>query len=368
MKVPIFKLDFEDSFVEAYQKGVKDIFSSDSISEGNYVNKFETAFSKLVNSKHSIAVTSGTSALETALRAVDVSGKKVIVPSNTFFATTVAITNSLGLIEFVDIESETLSICPDDLHSKINKNTGAVVLVHIGGIISKEIDKIISICNEYNVPLIEDAAHAHGSFVGDKYAGTIGAIGCFSFFPTKVMTTGEGGMITTNDDVLSDLCMSLKNFGRDNKNINNCINLSGSNYKINEFTGLMGYLETLRVKDRVAKRNTLIQRYKANLRDTNYELVEQKEGYCSYYKCILKIPSGREKLRVFCKDKGVSLTGEVYNLPVHKQPIYRKDHGDLFLETTEHFCQNHICPPLYPELSLEEIDYVCDVLKEAEKI
>ncbi len=223
MKVSIFDLKFEDDFIESFKVGCEKILRSDSIGEGRYVNEFENKFANLTNAKHAIAVTSGTAALEIALNTIGVDGKNVIMPSNTFFATSVAVTNAGGHITLVDSEIENFSICPIHLRTKITKNTGAVIIVHIGGIISKNIREIKEICDQYSVPLIEDAAHAHCSNYDGLHAGTIGDIGCFSFFPTKVMTTGEGGMITTNSDSIADKVRSLKNFGRALDNSGICV-------------------------------------------------------------------------------------------------------------------------------------------------
>ena len=141
-------------------------------------------------------------------------------------------TNAGGIIELVDMEPESFSLCPKDLELKLNDKIGAVIIVHVGGIISHEISKIVDMCKKYNVPLIEDAAHAHLSRVDGYVAGTIGDIGCFSFFPTKVMTTGEGGFISTNNEKYYEKIKSLKNFGRDNKDIGIIINPEGNNFKI----------------------------------------------------------------------------------------------------------------------------------------
>ena len=367
MKVNIFDLKFEEEFIEKFKQGCEDILRSDSLGEGTQVRKFEQKFADLVNAKHAIAVTSGTAALEIALKAVDVKGKDVILPSNTFFATSIAVTNSGGNIVLADSELESFSICPESLREKITKETAAVIIVHIGGIISKNIRQIKQICDEYNVPLIEDAAHAHCSNYDGLFAGTIGDIGCFSFFPTKVMTTGEGGMITTNDDHLSNKLKSIKNFGRKLSDIGVCINPNGQNSKISEFTGLLGSLECDRVLGRIKKRNDLLERYVKNLKDTNYKILTQASGLCSYYKCILVTSLDTKKLKAYCKKNGVSMTGEVYSKPVHHQPLY-SSLKDEKLPTTDEIARTHLCPPLYPELNLSDIDFVCDVLIEAEKL
>ena len=367
MKIPIYKLEFEKDFITKFKEGCEDILLSDGLSEDKWVRSFEKKFAKLVNCKHAIATTSGTSALELALKSVGVKGKEVIIPSNTFFATSIAVSNSGGTISLVDIEEDNFSICPNALQKKISEKTAAVILVHIGGIISKNIEKIHQICDDNNVVLVEDAAHAHCSKRNGAYAGTIGDIGCFSFFPTKVMTTGEGGMITTNNNKIYEKIKSLKNFGRDLKDGGICVLGSGQNAKINEFTGLLGFLECSRVISRIEKRNLLMRRYSRNLEGTHYNIVRQDEGYCSYYKCIIKTKINRVSLREYCKKRGVSLTGEVYAIPVHCQPLYKDVFKNESFPVTEKVCKHHICPPLYPELELCEIDYICDVLISAEK-
>ncbi len=365
-KIPIFKLKFPLIYRLKFLKKANEILTSGRpIGESKYVKEFESKFSRLNNSKYAIACSNGTTALDLALRAVNVLNKEVILPSNTFFATSIAVTNAGGQIKLVDIEKDNLSIDPSDLRKKINKKTGAVIIVHIGGIISKHIEEIVSICKENNIPLIEDAAHAHFSNYKGITAGNWGDIGCFSFFPTKVMTTGEGGIVVTNNSILADKVQSLKNFGRDNQNPSMCINPFGNNYKINEFTGLMGSLECDRVISRINKRNELVQRYVNNLKNSSYTPVLQEEGYCSYYKMILKTNLNREWLKEYCKKYNIILTGEVYSIPIHHQPLY-SSYKKNKLPITNDICLNHICPPLYPELSKKEIDYICKILLKAE--
>jgi dTDP-4-amino-4,6-dideoxygalactose transaminase len=181
------------------------------------------------------------------------------------------------------------------------------------------------------------------------------------------MTTGEGVMITTNDDKIAELVRSLKNFGRDNSNHNICVNPEGNNFKVTEFTGLLGSLECERVAKRIQKRNLLTDVYINRLKGSSYTPVVQKSGLSSQYKMILRITSDREFLREFCKKNGITLTGEVYQIPVHQQPLYKEQFKKLSFPVTDIICRMHICPPLYPELSVEEINYICDVLLQAEK-
>ena len=190
--IPIFKLNFSLGFKLKFLRGAWDILSSDRpLGESKYVKEFETKFSQLVGSDYAVACSNGTTAIELALKSINVKGKKVVCPSNTFFATTVAIENAGGEVILADCEKETFSLSYTHLKKLISENeVGAVVIVHIGGIISKDISEIVSLCKKNDIPLIEDAAHAQGSQIENFTAGTIGDVACFSFFPTKVMTTG----------------------------------------------------------------------------------------------------------------------------------------------------------------------------------
>lgn len=366
-KIPIFRLKFGLKSKLKFIRGAWDILSSDRpLGESKYVKEFEDKFGNLIGSKYTIACSNGTTAIEMALKAIDVKGKKVLMPSNTFFATSVAVTNAGGIVELVDMESTSFSLCPKDLESKLTSDVGAVIIVHIGGIISHEISKIVDLCKQMNVPLIEDAAHAHLSFKGHYVAGTIGDIGCFSFFPTKVMTTGEGGIVSTNNKTYYEKMKSIKNFGRDINDAGIIVNPEGNNFKINEFTGLLGSVECDRVISRIEKRTKLIERYHKNLRGTKFKIVRQKgRGRCSYYKAIVITPIDSSWLKTYCKENNISLTGEVYKIPVHHQPLYKEQFSYVNLPNTDYYYYHHICPPLYPELSFKEVDYICDVLKRA---
>ncbi len=365
--IPIFRLKFDFFSKLKFLKGSWDILSSDRpLGESKYTKEFEDRFAEMSKSKFALACSNGTTAIELALKSLDVKGKKVLIPSNTFFATSVAVTNAGASIELLDMEPKSFSIDYKDLERKLNPEIGAVIIVHIGGIISHDIKKIVSICKKHKVPLIEDAAHAHFSSNGKYHAGTIGDIGTFSFFPTKVMTTGEGGMITTNNKKYYEKMKSLKNFGRDINDGGIIINPEGNNFKINEFTSLLGCIELDRVLYRIQKRTTLLERYKQKLKNTKYQVIGQDgEGICANYKAIVITPIEGDWLKQYCKERKITLTGEVYKIPVHHQPLYKKQFTSVNLPNTDYYCKHHICPPLYPELTLEEVDYICDVLKQA---
>ena len=365
--IPIFRLKFDFKSKIKFLKGAWDILSSDRpLGESKYTKEFEERFAKMSDAKYALACSNGTTAIELALKSIGVYGKKVLMPSNTFFATSVAVTNAGGIIELLDMESNSFSIDVDDLKSKITPDVGAVIIVHIGGIISHNINKIVELCKNNNVPLVEDAAHAHFSLKGTHRAGVIGDVGTFSFFPTKVMTTGEGGIITTNNKELYDKMKSLKNFGRHLSDGGIIINPNGNNFKINEFTSLLGCIELDRVTQRISERSYLLDRYKKNLEKTKYKVLSQKgRGVCANYKAIVITPMDGDWLKKYCKERNITLTGEVYRIPVHQQPLYKEQFSSVDLPNTDYYSKHHVCPPLYPELSIQEVDYICDVLKQA---
>ena len=370
MKIPIFKLQYEEHFINEYLSRSRELFESGFISEGLYARKWEKEFSDFQNVAHSLCVSSCTSGLEAILKTIDVRGKKVILPSNTYFATATAIESAGGIPVFVDCDFHHLGICIEHLEYLLTLDEyAAIIIVFVGGIIQENIEAIKILCEKNNVPLVEDAAHAHGSYLSEEIrAGSIGIAASFSFFPTKVMTTGEGGMITSSDEKFLKSTVLKKNFGADPDHEKTCVTDQGSNYRISEFTALLGVLETRRAKIRIQRRNDLALRYIQNLSHSDYEPIIQQSGRCSFYKLILKT----EKIRVHSasdielsmRNKSIAMTGRVYQKPVHRQPYFKHKYSllDEHLPKTSFISDNHICPPLYPELTETEVDYICENL------
>lgn len=361
--IKIFDLKFSQKDINFFAKNSRKIFKEGFFSNHTFVKKFEKEFKKKNRSKFALATSSGTSALEIILRSFKIKNKEVLVNSNTFIATGHSIRNSGGKIVPVDLEKNYFTMDPKDLEKKITKKTGAVVIVHIGGIISPNILKIKKICKKFKVPLVEDAAQAHGSRYKGIYAGNLGDAGAISFFTTKVMTTGEGGMIVTNNKKIYNDIYSLRQFGfTKNKLLHNKIS---GNYKLNEFSALLGIIELKRLESRIKKRNLIAKKYQENLANSNYKLLSSiKPYYCNHYKQIMISNIKRKKIEKILKDKNISLTGGVYYIPLHRQPIYKNELKKYKLPVTDFFCDNHFCPPCYPELNISEINYICKILQD----
>ena len=331
------------------------------ISNGKYVKEFETRFADSISVDNAVAVGSGTDALETALRTVGVQGKKVVISDNTMIADALAVERAGGEITLCDIENESFALDPENLDNILKKgDVGAVVLTHVGGSVSKYIEALVETCEWRNIPLIEDAAQAHGARYGNYRAGSIGALACFSFSATKVMTCAEGGMVTTNRVDYIDTLRSLRDFGSPPGNAH-LHTIVGGNFKMTEFQAALGLTELDRVRGRIRRRGELGKYYCRHLDDDKYTCVDM--GDSSYYKQIVLTEMNRDSLKHQCKLQGVGMTGEVYPIGIHKQPIYASSEE---YPITEWFTASHVCPPNYPELTDEEVKYVCEVMNGVE--
>src|SRR5262245_28603914 len=176
---------------------------------------FEHTFAQIVGARFAVAVQSGTSALEIVLRSLDVEGCEVVVPTNTFFATPAAVIHAGGRPRFADVDRATMGVTVDSIAAAIRPETTAVIVVHIGGTISPDMPEIVALCRDRDLFLVEDAAHAHASTLHGRMAGTFGTAATFSFYPTKVVTAGEGGMIVTDDERISQQARQYRDQGKE---------------------------------------------------------------------------------------------------------------------------------------------------------
>jgi perosamine synthetase len=364
-KIPIFDLKFDSEFRQQFYAGCEDIFNEGHLTNHTMVKKAEDEFKKRNHSPYALAVSSGTSALEIALKALDVKDKEVILPTNTFIATFLAIRSAGGIPVIADIEDEFFSLCPKKLKAKITAKTKAVIVVHVGGHIAPSINQVKQICLDNKLFLVEDAAHAHFAELDGVKAGNIGDIGCFSFHMTKVVTAGEGGLITTSNEGHFNKAYSLRQFGMDLANPLSHIQ-EGSNDKMGEFNALALRLDLERSALRISRRREIANRYQERLKDSAWKCqTDRDKSLGSYYKQIILPPEQLDRKSITDKllAKNIALTNGVYYQPLHEQPICKTYlHKDDQFGVSNLFSKRHICPPCYPELSLEDIDRICDEL------
>jgi dTDP-4-amino-4,6-dideoxygalactose transaminase len=373
MKIPILRLDYSEEEIKNIQEGILSVLKSGYLTMGKKVAEFEKAFADFTGAKYAIATNSGTSSLEIIMRAIGVAGKTVIVPSNTMMASPASIVHAGGRIIFADCERENLQLDPKDLKRKLRADTKAVMLVHIGGIISPAFNEIKEICDKNGLILIEDAAHAHGATIDGRQAGTLGLAGSFSFYPTKVLVTAEGGMITTDDEDIYRKAVSLRDHGRAPDDPNKHVEI-GYNWRFSELHAVLGIQQMKKAKAILAERRKIAKWYDKKLEGVKgiKKVVIPANIQSSYYKYIVFLDDSidRETIKKKLADKyTVSLTGEVYSHPCHSQPAFKKypatvanDPSDTFPQT-EYVAKKHICLPVYPGLTEAEIDYIVDSLR-----
>jgi dTDP-4-amino-4,6-dideoxygalactose transaminase len=219
---------------------------------GEFVKKFEEEFARYIGVKHAIAVNTGTAALHIAIAALDIGpGDEVIVPPFTFIATASSILHNNAIPIFADIDDKSYTLDPDSVNEKITDKTKAIIPVHLAGI-GADMNALIDVANDNEVYIIEDAAQSIGTKCYNKKVGAIGRLGCFSFYPSKNMTTGEGGMITTNDDALAEQCRLLRHHGEPEWYVYNRL---GYNYRMTEIQGAIGRVQLKRINSFIESRN-----------------------------------------------------------------------------------------------------------------
>jgi len=333
---------------------------------GKFGEKFEKEFASYHGKKYAISCNSGTSALEIICRGIDVKGFEVIIPTNTFIATANAVIGAGGVPVFADIGPD-MALDPEDVAKRITDKTRAIMNVHIGGYISPSMYDLIKICNTNNLLLIEDAAQAHGSMLDNKKAGTFGVAGGFSFFPTKVMTTGEGGMVITDDEDLYRKALALRQFGKTEKGIyQNYSEILGYNWRMTEVSALMGITQLCRLEQFIRRRTELANIYTKKLKEINgIKLMEISDRvHHNWFKYILFLKNqDRESLHKKLKNEcGIDLSGYVYEIPLHKQPVL-SEYTDGVFPVADDLCSRHICLPLFYSLTDKDVFNVVDSVK-----
>ena len=345
---------------------VDSALASGTLTIGPVTQQFEKAFAAAHGSEFAIGTNSGSSALEIILRSICAGGEQlgeVVVPANTFYATAAAVVHAGGRPRFADVDPATLSLSAGTVEAALTPAVRAVVHVHIGGAITPEIDKIRKLCDERGVTLIEDAAHAHGSRLAGKPAGSWSAAAAFSFYPTKVVASAEGGMILTHDEKLRDEALIYRDQGKASFLAGGHVRL-GSAWRMSELQAAVGLVHLAHLDEFTTVRRTVASRYDDALRDcAGITLLEPVRGSDSnYYKYIAILDHGidRQRFKSELRDRhAVALSGEVYATPLHLEPIF-SGLADGPLPVAEDVCARHICLPVHSDMSSAEVDQVVE--------
>ena len=364
MRVPPARVLFPAEDRAEILARIDEAMVSGQLTLGPIGRELEAAFAKRHSTQHAVAVSSGTSALEIILRALGVEGREVIVTANTFFATAAAAAHAGARVRFVDCDPQTMAFDLADVEAQIRPETAAVVAVHIGGLLSPDMPALARLCRERGIHLVEDAAHAHGCALGGRSAGTFGVAGAFSFYPTKVIAGGEGGMIVTDDEAIVEAAHTYRDQGKGSF-LANFHTLLGANWRMSEPHAAIVLSQLGRLDEFIAARQSIAKRYDAAVDDLGLRPLQiPADAHCNYYKYIAFLPDGvdRAALKQTMRERfDVGLSGEVYDTPLHLQPVFAP-FADRPLPGAEFIGERHICLPVYPSLSESDADYVVESL------
>jgi perosamine synthetase len=329
-------------------------------SKGKFIKQFEDNFSNFIGIKNSAAVSNGTVALHVALLALGI-GKddEVIVPTFTYIASVNSIHYIGAKPVFVDSDPITWQIDPEKIREKITKKTKAIMAVHIYGH-PCEMDSIKKIADENNLFIIEDCAEAIGTYYKDKHAGLFGDISTFSFFGNKAITTGEGGMVCTNNDSLHDLVIRLKGQGLA-KNQEYFHDIIGYNYRMTNICAAIGCAQLERIDEILLKKKSVAEYYIEGIKDLKIDY-HRKTGNVkhSYWMFTILVNSEKERteLRKYLGENGIETRPTFH--PVHTMPMYfEKSHYPV----AEDLGKRGINLPSYPDLRKEDIEYITDKIR-----
>lgn len=365
MNIPSMRPYLPKEDVDEIKEGFEEILRSGKLTLGPYTERFEREFARYTGVKHAIAANSGTCTLEMIYRSIGVREREVVTPTNTHIATSNAVIFAGGKPVLAEMDGETLCLDLSDALSKVNANTKAVVVVHIGGLIHPQIKELQEACSKLGIDLVEDAAHAHGATKNDQKAGSFSRAASFSFYPAKVITSVEGGMITTNDDLIAEEARSLRNHGNDKRGLQ--VRL-GYNWRMSELHSLLGLTQLRRIEEIIKLKNRVARLYD--------EYFEPAEGVCtiktptdsrnSYYKYPVKLNRGADvgSITQTLKAKFGIDTGSLYFPPCHLQPVYMEMFGYApgDFPVAEDVLARTITLPIYAGMSDSEVAYVAESL------
>jgi perosamine synthetase len=361
MKVPLAK----PWIGEEESRSAEEVVRSGWLIQGPRVARFEERFAERMGAKHAIAVNSGSSALLVAMGVLGIGrDDEVLCPDMSFVSTASAALFLGARARFADIEMTYYGMDPEQVERWITPRTKAIVPVHYAGH-SAEMGPILEIAERHGIPVLEDAAESHlARYRGGRFTGTLGRIAIFSFTPSKPMTTGEGGMIVTDDDDLADKCRLFRNFGDRGKFEWDVL---GFNFRMPEVMGAIGLAQLDRLDEAIRRRREIAARYTAGL-EARAELVlptERTPGDANYQLYTIRIPGRRDRVKDAMSRRGVGT--RLYYPAFHHQGVFRAcgpfDAADY--PNAVEYEKTALSLPIFPGLTLEEQDYVIASLHQA---
>jgi len=331
---------------------------------GESVLKFEEEFAKFIGTKYAVSVNSGTDALFFSLLACNIENKEVITTPMSFVATANTILYAKGIPVFADIEKGSPNINPGEISKNITNKTGCILPVHLHGHPAR-MKEILDLAKEKGLSVIEDDCQAHGAKISGKMVGGFGDVGTFSFYPAKNMTVGgDGGMITTNNEHIADLCRKLRNGGSALKYEHV---IFGYTSRMSSVHAAIGRIQLKKLLEWNEKRMELAEIYYKHLSHIEKIALPPKctaEIKPVYHMFVIRTDR-REELKEWLKKDGIE-TGIHYPIPIHLQPIYKKTFRTVenMYPNSENFARTCLSLPIYPDLSVDDVKFVCEKIQE----
>ncbi len=350
--IPIAKPLISDEEKEEVMK----VLGTGILAQGPKVKEFERAFADYIGVKYGVATSSGTTALHIALLCLNVKqGDEVITTPLTFYSTASTILMCGAKPVFVDVQPDTYNIDPNEVKKAITEKTKVILPVHLYGQ-PCDMDELLEIADEHHIPIIEDACQAHGAEYGGRKVGSLGKISVFSFYPTKNMTTVEGGMITTNDEALAEKARLLRDHGAPERYRHIAL---GYNYRMSDVYAAigLGQLKHLDEYNSIRIRNAGI--LTQTLQDEKWLVTPRvKEGRKHVFHLYVLLTSHANSLIHHLRKRGVGATAS-YPVPLYRQEVFRhypfKAHE---CKNAENIAPQQVCLPVHPAVSAEDAEYI----------
>ncbi|MBP9040415.1 MAG: DegT/DnrJ/EryC1/StrS aminotransferase family protein [Anaerolineaceae bacterium] len=374
-RIPLADIDVGEEEISA----VTGVLKSRWLTMGAVTQEFEEAFKEYSGAKYALAVTNATTALHMACVAVGLKpGDEVILPSLTFVATANAICYTGATPIFAEISSESnLNISPKAIESKITPKTRAIMVMHYGGY-ACDMPEIMRIADVHGLTVIEDAAHASGSFLDSKMLGTWGRVGCYSFFSNKNMTTGEGGMAVTNDEEVFKKLSLIRSHGmtsltwdrhRGHAWSYDVVDL-GYNYRIDEMRAAVGLVQLHKLDSFNEKRRKITKRYIDLLHESCPEIIipfEHHPGISACHLFVILLPEGCDRFDFMERMKAAGIQTSIHYPLIHRFSYYQNDPfvACQNLPFTEKIAEREVTLPLYPGLTENDVTYIVQSIAEA---
>jgi dTDP-4-amino-4,6-dideoxygalactose transaminase len=342
------------------KQAVLEVLDSGIIAQGPRVKAFEEGFAAMCGVKHAVATSSGTTALHTALLAHGIgAGDEIITSAFTFIASANSILFTGAKPVFVDIDPRTFNMDPAKIRAAITKKTKAIMPVHLYGL-ACDMDPIMRLAEEFGLAVIEDACQSHGAEYKGKRAGSFGT-GAFSLYPTKNMTSAEGGMITTNNSTIDELCRVIRQHGM---RVRYYHDMLGYNFRMTDLHAAIGLEQLKKLEKFNAGRQANAKFLSDNLKGVRTPYIPDGQTHV-FHQYTVRVPAGkRDALRTHLNEKGVG--SEVYYpAPIHKQTFYVKDLGyNDNLPETEHAATEVLSLPVHPALTPSDLETIVGAVNE----